>query len=172
MVQNHTNISSSLFLHFTLIRNYRLTCQQLPGLDLSSWQSDEEPEFSTESFDGDSDQTSATPHLNEDINEDVIKEAIVKAKINMNERAKFEYDSWLNGMLLLLLSLSISSCFVSFCFGKMFMKSKLTGGAIDARSPDGTAASFSKANRNAIKIANNSLFFEFVSNEIMNTLEG
>lgn len=49
---------------------------------------------------------------------------------------------------------------------------KFLGGGIDARSPDGTAASFSKANRNSIKIANTSLFFEFVSNEIVNALEG
>lgn len=46
------------------------------------------------------------------------------------------------------------------------------GGSIDARTPDGTAASFSKANRNALKIANSSLFFEFVSNEIVNAMQG
>lgn len=47
-----------------------------------------------------------------------------------------------------------------------------SGGAVDARSPDGTAASFSKANKNALRIANSSLFFEFVSNEIVNSLAG
>lgn len=43
-------------------------------------------------------------------------------------------------------------------------------GGIDARSPDGTAASFSKANRNALHMANSSLFYELASNEILNTL--
>lgn len=43
-------------------------------------------------------------------------------------------------------------------------------GAVDARSPDGTAASFSKANRNALHLANSSLFYELASNEILNTL--
>lgn len=41
-------------------------------------------------------------------------------------------------------------------------------GGIDARSPEGTAASFSKANRNALSIANSSLFYEIASNEILN----
>lgn len=44
------------------------------------------------------------------------------------------------------------------------------GGGIDARTPDGTAASFSKANRNALRMANSSLFFEFASNEILNSM--
>jgi peroxidase len=45
-------------------------------------------------------------------------------------------------------------------------------GGIDARSGDGTAASFSKANRNALNIANSSHLFELASNEIINTLHG
>lgn len=48
----------------------------------------------------------------------------------------------------------------------------LSEGGIDARSPDGTAASFSKANKNAIILGNSSLFYEFATNEILNTLHG
>ena len=73
-------------------RNYRQTCKQLPGLDLSAWQSDEEPEFTTEAG---AEEETATPAI-EDVNEDLIKEAIEKAKIDMNERRRFEYESWLN----------------------------------------------------------------------------
>lgn len=70
----------------------------MPGLDLSAWQTDEEPEFTTEPFEGEqTDETSVTPHAAEEINEDILKEAIEKAKANMNERAKFEYESWLYG---------------------------------------------------------------------------
>lgn len=47
--------------------------------------------------------------------------------------------------------------------------SYLSVGGIDAKSPQGTAASFSKANRNALLIANSSLFYELASNEILNT---
>lgn len=72
----------------------------MPGLDLSAWQTDEEPEFTTEPFDGEqADETSVTPHAAEEINEDILKEAIEKAKANMNERAKFEYESWLYGKI-------------------------------------------------------------------------
>lgn len=71
----------------------------MPGLDLSAWQTDEEPEFTTEPFESEQDATSVTPHAAEEISEDILKEAIEKAKANMNERAKFEYESWLYGVL-------------------------------------------------------------------------
>lgn len=74
-----------------------MTCQQLSGLDLSAWQSDEEPEFTTEPLATEQEEASVTPHNTEEISEDVIKSAIEQAKINMNERARFEYESWLNG---------------------------------------------------------------------------
>lgn len=77
-----------------LNRNYRQTCQQLSGLDLSAWKSDEEPEFTTEA---DIEEETEAPGP-EAINESLIKAAIEKAKIQMNERARFEYDAWVNGM--------------------------------------------------------------------------
>ncbi|CAG9786115.1 unnamed protein product [Diatraea saccharalis] len=46
-----------------------------------------------------------------------------------------------------------------------------SGGA-DPKSPVGTAASFSKANKYALKLANTSLFFEFATNELLNTIHG
>lgn len=43
-------------------------------------------------------------------------------------------------------------------------------GGIDPKSPQGTAAAISKANKHALQLANTSLLFEFASNEIMNSL--
>lgn len=43
-------------------------------------------------------------------------------------------------------------------------------GGVDPKSPSGTAAAFSKANKAALKLANTSLLFEFASNEILNQL--
>lgn len=43
-------------------------------------------------------------------------------------------------------------------------------GGVDPKSPHGIAASFSKANKQALKIANTSLLLEFASNEILNSL--
>lgn len=78
----------------------------------------------------------------EELSSDIVNSAFEKAKENLNARRQFEYESW------------------------------LSQGGIDARSPDGTAASFSKANRNSLIIANTSLFYEFATNELVNALHG
>lgn len=77
-----------------LIRNYRQTCQQLSGLDLTAWESADEPEFTTEASETEEDGTVA-PSV-EELNEEIIKNAIEKAKIDLNERYRFEYDAWVN----------------------------------------------------------------------------
>lgn len=46
----------------------------------------------------------------------------------------------------------------------------ISGGGADPKSPVGTAASFSKANKYALKLANTSLFLEFATNELINTI--
>jgi peroxidase len=87
-------------------------------------------------------ETSLTPHVPEidDLNSETVQEALERAKETLMARNKLEYEVW------------------------------LTQGGIDARSPDGTAASFSKANRNALRIANSSHFYELATNELLNTL--
>lgn len=64
----------------------------MSGLDLTAWESDEEPDFTTEAT---LEEDETTPPSFEGINEDIVKAAIEKAKMNMNERTKFEYESWL-----------------------------------------------------------------------------
>lgn len=92
----------------------------MPGLDLSAWQTDEEPEFTTEPFEGETAETSVTPHAtSEEISEDILKEAIEKAKASMNERAKFEYESWLYGKIEDFVVVLTLSC-LAFIF--VFMK--------------------------------------------------
>lgn len=118
--------------------NAPLTCDHLSGLDLSAWKS-EEVEVVIESL-----ETSVVPHVEEfdDLSSELIDQAIERAKTKLNDRNRFEYQSW------------------------------LAQGGVDARSPDGTAASFSKANKNAITIANSSHFYELATNELINTLHG
>lgn len=89
-------------------------------------------------------EASVAPHVPEleDLSPETIQEALERAKAELISRKKLEYESW------------------------------LAQGGIDARSPDGTAASFSKANRNALTIANSSHFFELATNELLNTLHG
>lgn len=116
--------------------NARLTCDHLPGLDLSAWKS-EEVEVVEETS-----ETSLNPHVPEldDLNTETVQQALERARQELAARKKMEYDSW------------------------------LSQGGVDARSPDGTAASFSKANRNALLIANSSHFYELATNELLNTL--
>ncbi|XP_049868961.1 heme peroxidase 2 isoform X2 [Pectinophora gossypiella] len=76
----------------------------------------------------------------ERLNQDMVAAALEKAKQEMAERKRLEYMLW-----------------------------EARGGA-DPKSPVGTAASFSKANKYALKLANTSLFFEFATNELLNSL--
>lgn len=116
--------------------NARLTCVHLSGLDLTAWKS-EDIEIVEETS-----ETSLSPHVPEleDLNPEVVHEAMERARQELVTRNKLEYESW------------------------------LAQGGVDARSPDGTAASFSKANRNALLIANSSHFYELATNELLNTL--
>ncbi|XP_060522685.1 uncharacterized protein LOC132699805 [Cylas formicarius] len=75
-----------------------------------------------------------------DIGEDLLMDALSKAEQKLLERRKMEYQVW-------------SSV-----------------GGVDPKSSYGIAASFSKANKQAIKQANTSLLFELASNEILNSL--
>ncbi|OWR55548.1 putative oxidase/peroxidase [Danaus plexippus plexippus] len=78
----------------------------------------------------------------ERLSQDMLAAALQKAKQEMADRKKLEYMLW-----------------------------EAHGGA-DPKSPVGTAASFSKANKYALKLANTSLFFEFATNELVNSLNG
>lgn len=75
-----------------------------------------------------------------DLSDDVLMDALSKAELKVLERRKMEYEVW------------------------------STIGGVDPKSPSGTAASFSKANKQALKLANSSLLFEFASNEIINSM--
>ncbi|KAI8436026.1 hypothetical protein MSG28_004155 [Choristoneura fumiferana] len=78
----------------------------------------------------------------ERLSQDMLAAALEKAKQEMADRKKLEYQLW-----------------------------EARGGA-DPKSPVGTAASFSKANKYALKLANTSLFFEFATNELLNSING
>jgi len=43
-------------------------------------------------------------------------------------------------------------------------------GGVDPKSPIGTAAAFSKANKESLMLANTSILLEFTSQELMNSL--
>lgn len=78
---------------FKCHRNYRQTCHQLSGLDMAAWVADEEPEYTTES-DADIEVETIAPSI-EELNAEIVLSAMEKAKKDLNERNRFEYEAWL-----------------------------------------------------------------------------
>lgn len=79
-------------------RNFRQTCDQIQGLDLSAWTTNEDAEFTTEHEELFAEQptTSASPIFDEiDLDSDIVRDAVEKAKKSLNERKQFEYEAWL-----------------------------------------------------------------------------
>ncbi|XP_060522222.1 chorion peroxidase-like isoform X2 [Cylas formicarius] len=74
------------------------------------------------------------------ISEDLLRDAISKAKETHLERTKMQYRVW------------------------------AAGGGLDPKSHQATAAAFGKANQHAIRLANTSLLYELASKEILNAL--
>lgn len=71
--------------------NARLNCEQIAGLDLTLWRAEVAEEVDEEL----EEQTPTPPELAE-LDIDVIEQAIAKAKDKLNERKRFEYESWVN----------------------------------------------------------------------------
>lgn len=116
--------------------NSVLDCSQIPTLDMRPWQTNAEDDHEIE-------HVEVQPEIKEAIKElspKLLEAAIERARIELEERRRFEYEAW------------------------------LSQGGISAKSPDGQAASFSKANKAALLMANTSLIYELASNEILNTL--
>ncbi|XP_031782036.1 uncharacterized protein LOC100119054 [Nasonia vitripennis] len=154
--------------------NARIGCEQHPRLELSAWKEEAEvAEEAEEAEGGEPTPAGARPHrpnrpladnhmsveasagggggedaasiaasIAAEINEDVLRAAIRRAEQELLERKQLEYNSWLQQRV------------------------------ADPKSPQGTAASFSKANRDALLLANSSILFELATNELVNGLDG
>lgn len=84
-------------IYFGSCRNYRQTCDQIQGLDLTAWTSNGESDFTTEHEHLiDPTTTTAAPLIDEvGLDSDLINSAFEKAKKSLNERKRFEYQAWL-----------------------------------------------------------------------------
>lgn len=71
--------------------NARLSCEQLAGMDVTPWRAEVEEEVDEDV----EEQTQPPPELAE-LDIDVIEQAIAKAKDKLNERKRFEYESWVS----------------------------------------------------------------------------
>lgn len=119
--------------------NIKISCEQHSPLDLTQWK-----EFSNEEMvmsANEMSEPSADPAEEveiPDLTPDMIAEAVKKAESDLIARKQLEYNSWLQQRY------------------------------VDPKSPAGTAASFSKANKGALLLANSSILYELATNEIIN----
>ncbi|KAF7389163.1 hypothetical protein HZH66_010300 [Vespula vulgaris] len=86
--------------------------------------------------------TQSVPDLSFEISPDLIAMAVKKAEQDLIGRRQLEYNAWLEQRI------------------------------ADPKSPAGTAASFSKANKDALLLANSSIMYELATNEILNGVHG
>lgn len=123
--------------------NVKLTCEQHDTLDVAAWQ--EDPDI-VPLIENSMSSTESSRRVADEILEmltpEVIAAAVKKAEMDLTERKQLEYNAWLDQKY------------------------------VDAKSPAGTAASFSKANKNALFLANSSMLYELTTNEIMNGMHG
>lgn len=80
--------------------------------------------------------------LTPNISPDVLAAAVRRAEEELIERKQLEYNAWVEQRI------------------------------ADPKSPTGTAASFSKANKDALLLANSSIMYELATNEILNGVHG
>ncbi|XP_074094039.1 uncharacterized protein LOC141524212 [Cotesia typhae] len=147
-----STIQPMAFIQSDEYLNAKIDCDRFAPLDLTAWRE------KTDNINEDADKS---PEVSQDdkmtplkvqsnqwinkeslINPEVLSLALKKAEQDLISRKKLEYNSWLEQR------------------------------TADPRSPAGTAASFSKANKDALILANSSIFYELITNEIINGAHG
>lgn len=120
--------------------NVKINCDQHGLLDLSAWKEDHVPDALSDNHMTTTVATDTGFSILSEITEDMIAEAVKKAHLDLTERKQLEYNSWLEQRI------------------------------ADPKSPAGTAASFSKANKDALLLANSSIVYELATNNLMNEI--
>lgn len=122
--------------------NVKINCDQHGLLDLSAWKEEHIVDAVPDNHMTTPVSTDSGFSLLSEITEEMIAAAVEKAKQDLIERKQLEYNSWLEQKV------------------------------ADPKSPAGTAASFSKANKDALLLANSSILYELATNELVNGIQG
>jgi peroxidase len=137
-----TKIQSRTFIQQDPYLNVKINCNQHGLLDLSAWREEPIPAAVVDNHMTTSAVTDSAMSIISEINQDMIVAAIKKAEQDLVERKQLEYNSWMEQRI------------------------------ADPKSPAGTAASFSKANKDALLLANSSILYELATNELINGIHG
>ncbi|XP_034941467.1 uncharacterized protein [Chelonus insularis] len=148
-----SRIQPMAFIQSDEYLNAKIDCDSYNPLDLTAWRDNKQDNLQNKprkmNHKADDILKGASKHTynqrfssNSLITPEMIKAALKKAERDLVERKRLEYNSWLQQRI------------------------------ADPKSPAGTAASFSKANRDALILANTSILFELATNEIINGVHG
>ena len=122
--------------------NVKINCDQHGLLDVSAWREEHIPDAVPDNHMTTTVATDSAMSFISEINEEMIASAIKKAEQDLQARKQLEYNAWLEQRI------------------------------ADPKSPAGTAASFSKANKDALLLANSSILYELATNELINGIHG
>lgn len=122
--------------------NFKINCDQHGLLDMSAWREEPAADAMPDNYMGTTVATDTSMSIISEINGGMIAAAIKKAEQDLIQRKQLEYNSWLEQRI------------------------------ADPKSPAGTAASFSKANKDALLLANSSILYELATNELINGIHG
>lgn len=148
-----SRVQPMAFIQSDAYLNTKIDCERHSPLDLLAWKETTNDDMnknekislnnSDESFKlSENNKPIQSAWTEPIISPDIIEAALEKARDDLVERKRIEYNAWLNQKY------------------------------ADPKSPAGTAASFSKANKDALYLANSSILFELATNEIINGDKG
>lgn len=135
-------IQPRVFIRQDPYLNSKIYCEQYELLDVAAWAEEPLPlpVIKYNSLSTSTREPTARQKLISEISPEIIAAAIKRAEEELIERKQLEYNAWLEQKI------------------------------ADPKSPAGTAASFSKANKDALLLANSSIMYELATNEILNSV--
>jgi len=139
---NIRKIQPRVFIRQDPYLNSKINCEQYESLDVAAWLEKPLPHPVRHDLVVNNTRTQEAQRFMPEISPEVLAAAVKRAEEELIERKQLEYNAWLEQRI------------------------------ADPKSAAGTAASFSKANRDALLLANSSIMYELATNEILNGMHG
>jgi len=140
---NIRKIQPRVFIRQDPYLNSKINCEQYESLDVAAWLEKPLPlPVMQHDLVVNNTRAQESQRFMPEISPDVLAAAVKRAEEELIERKQLEYNAWLEQRI------------------------------ADPKSAAGTAASFSKANRDALLLANSSIMYELATNEILNGMHG
>ncbi|XP_011700902.1 PREDICTED: uncharacterized protein LOC105457760 isoform X2 [Wasmannia auropunctata] len=139
---NIRRIQPRVFIRQDQYLNSKISCEQYESLNVAAWSEEPLPLPVMQYNSVNASTGEPTLSFLPEISPEVLAAAVKRAEEELIERKQLEYNAWLEQKV------------------------------ADPKSSAGTAASFSKANKDALLLANSSIMYELATNEILNGVHG